>query len=188
MDTGQNALFRAGNASGANGPDGYAQAMQDFQASPGYQFQLSEGLRAVDASASSRGMLSSGATQKAAQRYGQGLASQDFGQYYNRLLGITQLGQNSAAGVGAQGIQTGNAMAAGALNTGAGIAQTTASAGSTQASIYGNTARGLGDQLGNYGNNQMYQQQTNALAPTPQYQQSWGAGQAADSGAGHVLY
>jgi hypothetical protein len=45
-----------------------------FQSSPGYQFQLEQGLRAVDAGASAKGMLRSGATQ-AEQKFGHGLAN-----------------------------------------------------------------------------------------------------------------
>ena len=48
----------------------------DFQADPGYAFRLSEGMKALDRTAASRGGLLSGATLKGAQRYGSDLASQ----------------------------------------------------------------------------------------------------------------
>lgn len=150
-EIGPNALLQTGNAAGLNGPEGNAAALSAFQGSPGYQWQLEQGLRAVDASASARGILSSGATQKAAMRYAQGLASQDFGAYYNRLMGMTQLAQNSAAGVGASGVQTAG-----------GVAQTQMALGGAQASIYGNAAQGIGNSLNTYGNASLYQ---NKLAP-----------------------
>jgi hypothetical protein len=113
---------------GLNGPDAATAAMAKFQTSPGYQWQLGQGLRAVDAGAAAKGMLRSGATIKGEETYGQGLADQDFTNYYNRLMGISTLGENAAAG---------NAQTAG---TAAGLAQ---GAGNTQASIYGNLGQSL---------------------------------------------
>lgn len=45
---------------------------------PGYKFRQQEGVNALDASASARGRLLSGAQQRAVSRYGQDLASQEF--------------------------------------------------------------------------------------------------------------
>jgi len=57
----------------------------DFQADPGYAFRLSEGMKALDRTAASRGGLLSGATLKGAQRFGSDLASQEYGNAYNRF-------------------------------------------------------------------------------------------------------
>lgn len=114
---------------GLNGPDAASAAMGRYQTSPGYQWQFNEGLRATDAGAAAQGLLRSGATLKAEQTFGSGLANSDFGQYYNRLMGLTTLGENAAAG------------GASTANTGASLAQ---GAGNTQASIYGNLAGGIG--------------------------------------------
>lgn len=108
-------------------------------------------MRAVEASAAARGMLTSGATIKAAQRFGQGLAAQDFGTYYNRLMDLTKLGQTSAAGVAAAGSQAAS-----------GIAQTQMAGGGAEASIYGNAAQGIGNAVNSYGNASLYR---NTLAP-----------------------
>jgi hypothetical protein len=59
----------------------------DFQQEPGYQFRQAEGQRAIESSAAARGSLLSGATQKALARYGQNLASQEYGNVYNRAFG-----------------------------------------------------------------------------------------------------
>ena len=124
---GDNALMVAGALSGANGAEQYRNAMQDyFQADPGYAYSVSEGLKAVDAGAASRGLLRSGATLRAEQTLGTNLGNQQFGQFYNRLLGLAQMGQNASA-------QTG----AGAMSAGQGIAQTAASAGAAQSQILG---------------------------------------------------
>lgn len=55
-----------------------------FQASPGYQFQLDQGLNAVNSQAGAQGMLGSGGRLKALTQYGQGLANQDYGNWFNR--------------------------------------------------------------------------------------------------------
>jgi len=83
---------------------------------PAYQFQLKQGQQALDRSAAARGMGASGAQMKAAQQYGQGLASQEydkqygranseFTDYYNRLAGLSQGGQQAASTLGNYGNQ-----------------------------------------------------------------------------------
>jgi hypothetical protein len=59
---------------------------EDLQADPGYGFRLSEGLKALERSAAARGGLLSGGTGKALTRYGQDMASQEFGNAFNRSL------------------------------------------------------------------------------------------------------
>ena len=79
---GVNALNQSSDLLGLNGPDAATKAMSTYQTSPGYQFQMDQGLRAVDAGAAGKGILRSGATLKAEQTFGQGLADSDFGNYY----------------------------------------------------------------------------------------------------------
>lgn len=69
--------------------DVYDPGMFKFDASkvqidPGYSFRLNEGINALDRSASSRGMVQSGAQQKAISQYGQDLSSQEYGAAYDR--------------------------------------------------------------------------------------------------------
>lgn len=118
----QNALL------GLSGPEAAAAAMGKFQTSPGYQWSLDQGLRAVDAGAAANGLLRSGAALKAEQAFGTGLADQEFGKYYDRLMGISTLGENAAAQTGAGAAAAGNQAM---------------QAGSNQASIYGNMFGGL---------------------------------------------
>lgn len=91
---------------------------------PAYQFQLKQGQQALDRSSAARGMGASGAQMKASQEYGQGLASQqydkeynrassEFGDYFNRLAGLSQGGQQAAGSMA----QAGNQYAAGSGNT-----------------------------------------------------------------------
>jgi len=133
------------NAVGLNGQQGYDDAMAAFHTSPGYAWQLEQGLRAVDAGAAAKGMLRSGATLKAEQTYGAGLADKEFTDYYNRLFSLANLGETAASG-----------QATASQNTGTSMAQTDLSAGSAMSSIYGNAAQGIGNAVNNYSNNRLY--------------------------------
>lgn len=85
------------DALGANGATGREAALANFRASPGYDFRLGEGVRALDNSAASRGMLLSGAQLKGLTDYGQGVASEEWGNYLQGLQNLTGMGQASAA-------------------------------------------------------------------------------------------
>ena len=87
---------------------------QDFQADPGYQFRLSEGLKGLDRTAAARGGLISGSALKAAQGYGQEQASQEYqnafnryqanrGSVYGMLSGQQGVGQQATNQMGAAG-------------------------------------------------------------------------------------
>jgi hypothetical protein len=130
---GQTALAATQDAAGLNGQPGYDAAMAGFHTSPGYGFALDQGLRAIDAGAAAKGILNSGATLKAEQTFGTGLADKSFTDYYNRLFSLSNLGENAAAKTGAN-----------AVTTGQGIAGTDVSSGAQEASIYGNAAKGIG--------------------------------------------
>jgi len=117
-------------------------AMAQFQQSPGYQFQMDEGQRAVESSAAAQGLLRSGATLKALQERGQQLANQDFGNYYSRLADLSKLGETAAAG--------------GASNAG-NAAKAALGGADAQSSIYGNTASSLGTAANALFNNQGFQ-------------------------------
>ncbi len=115
-----------------------------FQESPGYQFAVEQGIAGIDASKSAGGNLYSGATMQDALTFNQGMANQEFNNYYNQVAGIASAGQ-AAAGQQAQAganyatggsnalANVGNAQAAGAIgqsnallngiNTGLGIYQ-----------------------------------------------------------------
>lgn len=78
----------------------------NFFTSPDYQFRFNEGMRGLENSAAARGGLLSGNFLRGATNYGQGAASQEFGNYWNRIMQTAQLGQNSAAGSGSLGVQS----------------------------------------------------------------------------------
>lgn len=127
----------------SNSPDfgKYARdfSMSDFQADPGYAFRLKEGLKALDAQAAARGGMISGAALKAAGRYGQDYASNEYTNAFNRyqtnrsnqlqplqaLMGSGQTATNTvsnAAGTygtnaGNNALAAGNAMASGQIGS-----------------------------------------------------------------------
>jgi hypothetical protein len=89
-----------------------------FYASPGYQFRLDEGGRAYDRSAAARGMLLSGAQVKAQNRFGQGMASEEFGNYANALRSIAGVGQVANQNVGNAAGQYGQNASNAMMNSG----------------------------------------------------------------------
>ena len=66
---------------------------------PGVAFRLKQGQQTLENSAAARGTLLSGATAKALVDYGQGAASQEYGNAFNRALGVNQA--NNAGNLGA---------------------------------------------------------------------------------------
>ncbi len=100
-----------GDASGANGAAGYARAQQNFQQNPGYQFQMDQGLQALNRTHAAAGNLASGNADADTLKYATGLANQSYGGYLAGLSPYLQGQQQATAG--AAGIDTG---LAGGLN------------------------------------------------------------------------
>ncbi len=117
---------------------------------PSYQFRLGEGMKALERQAAARGGLISGGALKAAQRYGQDYASQEFGNAYNRLAAMAGIGQTSSTNMG---------NAAGAFGANAG--QNYMGAANARASGYVGGANALTGGLNQYLN---YTQGQNLLA------------------------
>ena len=135
---------------------------EDFQADPGYAFRLQEGLKALDRTAAMRGKMISGQALKAAGRYGQDVASQEYQNAYNRyntnnlnrynmLASQQNVGMNAADRIG----QAGQFYATGGGQNIVGASQARASqyqpiANASNAMIGTLTSMGT-DLLGNYG-------------------------------------
>lgn len=133
----------AANAYGDPNDSSYGDFTKPFDAEefykyqdPGYWFRLQQGQQSVqNRNAAGSGALS-GAAYKDLIDYNQGEASTEYGNAFNRyqttqgnifsrLMGIAQLGQNAAAGVGNQGTQlagqAGQAISNAGTATGSGI-------------------------------------------------------------------
>lgn len=83
----------------------------DYTASPGFEFRLHEGLRGVESSAASKGILNSGGTLKGIDRYAEGLAAQDFNDQFNRTMSVASGGQQAATNTANMGQQAGRSIA-----------------------------------------------------------------------------
>lgn len=97
-------------------------AMAAFNKSPDYAYAKREGIKDLDASASSRGGLLSGNQFKAIQSYGSNLASQNFNNYAGRLMSLAGLGENAAAQTAASGNNAAGNMANSIMAAGQGNA------------------------------------------------------------------
>lgn len=80
-----------GGAGGAGGAPG-ADPLSTFFNSAGGQFQLNQGVNAVNANMASRGLLDSGADMKGLENYRQGLASTYLQNYIGDLGNFAKLG------------------------------------------------------------------------------------------------
>lgn len=130
-----NRLMELLGLSGDAGAPGYGTAaknftMEDFYRNedPGYGFRMREGLKAIDRSAAARGGLISGNAMRAAQTYGQDMASQEYGNAYNRymtnragqlnpLQSLSGQGMSTAGTIGNIGMSGANALAAGQIGS-----------------------------------------------------------------------
>jgi len=113
-------------------------ATSAFTETPGYDFRLSEGVKAAERSAAARGRLGSGATMKAVQRYGEGLASNEYGNWWNRNAGLAGVGQAATDATANYGQQATNNIT-GALGA----------AGNARASSYANTGSAINSGINN---------------------------------------
>ncbi len=137
-----NPLIQSGNRGndlyanhlGVNGAEAQQNAMGSFQTSPGYQYMLQQRMKGLNARANAGGGYYSGAALQAAGDAHQGMMSQEYGNYLNRLGGYAQQGQQAAmqgAGLASNyGSQMaglhqgyGSAMAGNAINYGNAMAQ-----------------------------------------------------------------
>lgn len=158
--TGQNRLMEMLGLGGDTGAAGYGRyakdfSMQDYQQDPGYAFRLSEGLKQLGSQARAQGGAGGGRTMMGIQNYAQGLASQEYGNAFNRyqtnrqnqlapLGSLMSSGQAAAAGqagqAGQYGANASNMLSQMGVNTG----------GATLAgsSAYGKAIGDIGAQFG----------------------------------------
>jgi hypothetical protein len=93
------------NALGVGGVDAANAARAAFTASPAYDFNMSQGLEAINRRRAAGGMLDSGNADRDAQTFGAGLASNEYNSWLNNLLGFTnpELAATSGAATGRAG-------------------------------------------------------------------------------------
>jgi hypothetical protein len=143
-NAGEPALQELLGAAGLRGPESQQAFIAQQEASPLFQGLARQGEDAILQNASATGGLRGGNTQGALAQFRPQLLNQFVQQQYDRLAGITSLGQNAAAGVGQSGIQTGTNI--GNLLTQGGAAQANATLAGGQA--WGNALSGITNAFG----------------------------------------
>lgn len=136
------------NGQSTNAPQNFSQ----FFNSPDYQFALQQGQAGLQNYENANGLAQSGAGLAAASTFNQGLATQQFGNYFNRLMGLSQLGA-SAANTAVAG---GNA-----------AANTIGNIGASQAGGIIGSANALAGGLTGAGNNLLLSSLINSKGTTP---------------------
>jgi hypothetical protein len=126
-------------------------ALSDFKASPGYQWRLDQGTRALDRSAASKGMLLSGAQTQGLTDFNQNQASAEWDNYLSRLFAMS--GQGAGVTNATNNANT-NALSGGSSQNfqgDMGQASQYASAANALASGISRGAQGIGSALGGMG-------------------------------------
>lgn len=106
--------------------------LAQLQMDPGYAFREQQGMKALNQSMAAKGLGVSGSGIKGALEFGQGLASQEYGNAYNRFMA------NRANVIN---------LLQGGVNTGFGAAQGKGQLASAAANLYGNTGQNIANTM-----------------------------------------
>jgi len=147
--------------------------MPQFQADPGYNFRLAEGIKGLERSAAARGLLQSGGTLKGIQQYGQNLASDEYQNAFQRYIAqreasmepyryLTGIGQAAAAGQASNIGTAGSNLAE--LATARGNINAQSAIGSANA--YGGALNTLAQGALSYAANEPYMNYLSSIAPS----------------------
>jgi hypothetical protein len=126
---------------GANGPEGQARAAAAFTTDPGYEFAKNQALQATQRAQGTGGWQGSGNVLDALEKQASGYASQQYGQWAQRLA--PYLGQQSQAASGLAGVYTGQAQDTASQNNAIGnflYGTDTGAANATAAALLGTQA------------------------------------------------
>jgi hypothetical protein len=150
---GQNRLMDLLGLSENTGATGYGSmaknfSMADYQADPGYAFRMSEGLKALDRTAAARGGMLSGAALRGATRYGQGLASEEYTNAYNRYNTNRENILNPLLSISGKGQLTANELGTTGANYATNAGQAYMNAGDARASGYIGNAKAWNQAIG----------------------------------------
>ena len=144
VETGATALGQQAALIGAGGAEAQQNAINALQQGPEFNALVRQGEESILQNAAATGGLRGGNVQGALAQFRPQVLSQLIEQQYNRLGGLSTMGQNAAAGVGSAGMQTGTNISNLLAQQGA------AQAGGTLASgqAWGNAIGSIGGLLG----------------------------------------
>jgi hypothetical protein len=132
---------------GLRGAEEQTAAIRGIEEGPLYSEMARQGEEALLQQASATGGLRGGNVQAALAQFRPQLLNQLITQQYERLGGLTNIGQSSAAGVGAAGMEQGSAIANLLAQQGAAQAGSALASGQAQAQLYS----GIGQTVGSLG-------------------------------------
>lgn len=107
VDVGGPALEQQQALIGLGGPDAQRAAIAALESGESFQAKVRQGEEALLQGASATGGVRGGNIQGALAQFRPAMLQSEIDRQYGRLAGLTTLGQQSAAGVGTAGIQTG---------------------------------------------------------------------------------
>ena len=160
-------------------PAAFQYRPEQLTTDPGYAFRLAEGMKALERSVAARGGLLSGGTGRALQRYGQEMASQEYGnafgralteynaarareaEEYNRLAGLAGIGGTASQQIASQAGQLGSNLGNIYMQQG----QIAGQAQLARGGAYQRAGSDIASLLGRFYGPQGYGQRSNYLAP-----------------------
>jgi len=148
VEAGKPALQAQQALIGLGGEEAQQQAVAGLEGSPLFQALARQGEEAMLQQASATGGLRGGNIQAALAQFRPQMLAQAIEEQYGRLGGLTTLGQQSAAGVGAAGTQTGGQIAGLLAQQGAARAGGTLGRAAPFVNLFNLPAQFLGMQYG----------------------------------------
>lgn len=137
----------------------------DFQADPGYEFTLNQGLNAMQRSASAKGLLNSMGTMQNLNNYAQQSASNEYGNAYNRFTQSQNQRYNMLAGIAGTGQTANGQLMQSGMNAANNISNNQIGAGNSAAARDVATGNAIGGFAGNAANTYMNYNLMNRMFP-----------------------
>lgn len=139
-------LLGIGNGGTAAATQAQQDAFKNWRDSTGYQFNLNQGLNAINSNAYAQGAGNSGATMKALQDRGNQVADTYFGNYLSQLGGQQAVGMQAKGAMAGQGNNLVNAQQVSSQKA----ADAAGAAAVRNGELWGSIISGLSKQAGGY--------------------------------------
>ena len=150
--SGQEANNSISDLNGLNGPEAQQAAYQRMQFDPGYKVQVDQANQALQRSSMASGNLFSGNFANALQTQNRNMASTEYGNYYARLMGVSNQGLSASGNQANLYANAGNALGQLSAQKGTALGANYTGYGNAQSNAYGNLANlyaNKGTALGN---------------------------------------
>ncbi len=144
VSAGSSALAQQMSLIGLNGTASQQDSLNSLLTSPEYSTNVRQGEEAILQNAAATGGLRGGNTQNSLANFRSDLLNTMISQQYNRLGGITSLGQNAATGVGNNGLAVAETMGGLLQQQGAALAGGQIAMGNRNAQTFNNILKSVG--------------------------------------------